>query len=246
MFCCTRQRMDGSDTLSADASHSSVELKTDRFGISGLAASELRKRLLHAKSLVNSCSTCKDAVVNVIKPLTKTTSYIDFIIATQCDRRNELVGKATVFVSHAWSADVIGLLETIVAKSKSMDQSTTFFWLDICSNNQHAIDQASGNSDMGWEWWTTSFKNTIEQTGRMLVVLAPYDDPIVCKRAWCLFEAVVTYNVCTWYVRVGKGIINFRTHGDIAQVKPTAKCNFVESSSSVLFCQYFRCIMCLI
>eukprot|EP00041_Stephanoeca_diplocostata_P026999 m.736705 g.736705 ORF g.736705 m.736705 type:complete len:570 (+) comp23096_c0_seq1:193-1902(+) len=199
MFCCRRPGTD--DTIDASCARETpvcndvtklTTTQTARHGISGRAAAELLERIRHA-SPSTSAPTCKDAVVNVIKPLTRNASYVDYIIATDKAKHRELVGTATIFVSHAWSACVVGLLEAIVAQSNSMAPSIPFFWLDICSNNQHVIDQASGNSDMGWEWWTTAFKRTIEEAGRMLVVLAPYDDPIVCKRAWCLFEAVVAH-----------------------------------------------------
>ena len=51
--------------------------------------------------------------------------------------------------------------------------------------------QSSGDSKQSWEWWTTTFAKVIKASGRVVIVMTPFDDPTVAKRAWCLFEAVI-------------------------------------------------------
>eukprot|EP00041_Stephanoeca_diplocostata_P032442 m.1039686 g.1039686 ORF g.1039686 m.1039686 type:complete len:991 (+) comp24149_c2_seq6:422-3394(+) len=175
------------------------------FGVSASAVrmllASIRSHFKDASETVNS----KDAVVEVIKPMTKgaMSSYAEYLSTHASDQsRNAdgeaqqtgtLVAPANVFVSHAWNASVCGLLDGLLEHSQmcaARDEPEQFYWLDICVSNQHEIDQASGDSNMGWEWWTTTFRDTIVGIGRVVVVLSPFHDPIVCSRAWCLFEAV--------------------------------------------------------
>jgi tetratricopeptide (TPR) repeat protein len=125
----------------------------------------------------------KDVVVEIIKPHTK-TSYVEHYKSTP-----KCVGKANMFVSHAWKCNVVSLLETLLQYSKEQSHEV-YFWLDICCNNQHEIDQASGDSKMTWDWWKTSFVSLLNGCGQVLIVASPFNKPEVCSRAWCLFEAV--------------------------------------------------------
>ena len=44
---------------------------------------------------------------------------------------------------------------------------------------------------MSYDALRHDFVQQITSCGEMLVVLSPYTDPIVLKRAWCMFEASV-------------------------------------------------------
>eukprot|EP00041_Stephanoeca_diplocostata_P012849 m.216440 g.216440 ORF g.216440 m.216440 type:complete len:598 (-) comp19115_c0_seq16:4173-5966(-) len=140
--------------------------------------------------------TCKDIVVEIIKPATATlaSSYLGKIKkdVRGSIREPNFFGKANAFVSHAWKANGIHLLETLIRHGEEQDEqggAPAYFWLDICCNNQHEIDQAGGDSKMTWEWWTTSFMTLICACSKVLIVASPFTNPDVCQRAWCLFEA---------------------------------------------------------
>ena len=42
--------------------------------------------------------------------------------------------------------------------------------------------------DLPYEWWTTTFKESIAEIGTTLLVLSPWNDPVPLTRASCLFE----------------------------------------------------------
>ena len=42
--------------------------------------------------------------------------------------------------------------------------------------------------DRPFEWWQTTFRDSIAAIGRVVLVLAPWSDPIPLTRVWCLFE----------------------------------------------------------
>lgn len=161
----------------------------------GVSVAVLSELLTHVKDRYHETIVgSKDVVVDIIKPLTKSnlSSYVDMIQAKHIESESEsesaVIGKANLFVSHAWKGNVIHLLETLIAHGEGSTE-IVYFWLDICCNNQHEIDQASGDSNMSWEWWRSSFTNLIRSCGKMIIVTAPFLNPEVCRRAWCLFEA---------------------------------------------------------
>ena len=46
--------------------------------------------------------------------------------------------------------------------------------------------------DLEFDWWCHTFKSAIQQFGRTVMVLAPWDNPITLNRGWCLFELYCT------------------------------------------------------
>ena len=59
---------------------------------------------------------------------------------------------------------------------------TPFSRFDLVCNAQH------GTVDRPFEWWQTTFRDSIAAIGRVVLVLAPWSDPIPLTRVWCLFE----------------------------------------------------------
>jgi hypothetical protein len=53
---------------------------------------------------------------------------------------------------------------------------------DLVCNSQH------GTVERPFEWWQTTFRESIAAIGRVALVLAPWEDPIPLTRCWCLFE----------------------------------------------------------
>lgn len=118
--------------------------------------------------------TCYDAVKLVIKPTTSATdhsstmSYLDSItnrppIATT-PPKPALVGPATVFISHAWQANVFTVLNSIVAyddahKHANDDEADThnvaYYWIDLCCVNQHREHQTTT-----FDQWKHQFTGT--------------------------------------------------------------------------------------
>jgi len=43
-----------------------------------------------------------------------------------------------------------------------------------------------------FEWWTSTFAESIKSIGKTVLVLAPWKDPVPLRRSWCLFEMLQT------------------------------------------------------
>ncbi|EGD79288.1 mbre TPR repeat protein [Salpingoeca rosetta] len=131
--------------------------------------------------------TTADACKQLVVPRTQQAScaYVD-LLRKQSPCTD--VGKATVFVSHAWRykiADVLNvLLEFAEEQASKEDGQPVFFWFDLFMNNQNA----NVTANLPQEWWSTTFKESIANIGRVLLVLMPWRDPVPLTRAWCLWE----------------------------------------------------------
>jgi hypothetical protein len=126
--------------------------------------------------------TTTDVCNIILKPSTEIDklSYCELLR----NRKDCGVGKAEVFVSHAWKYEFLDVVSALEFHFK--DAPDIFIWFDLFSNNQHL----AGN--LPFEWWTNTFKSAIKDFGRTVMVLSPWSDPIPFTRAWCLFEIYST------------------------------------------------------
>lgn len=117
-----------------------------------------------------------------VKPMTF------FCLSSFCEmlkgQRHPAVGVASIFISHAWKYKFLEVVDALLYHFR--DESGIVIWFDLFSNNQHKA------VDLDFQWWSTTFKSAIEQFGRTVMVLAPWDDPIPLTRGWCLFEKYCT------------------------------------------------------
>eukprot|EP01031_Cornospumella_fuschlensis_P031768 gene31768-38398_t len=122
--------------------------------------------------------TTTDVCETILKPITapNNCSYCDILMAAQ----HLGVGVANVFISHAWKYKFLDVLEAL--KYHFQDQPDIIVWFDLFSNNQH------GTGSRDFNWWCNTFKSAIADFGHVVMVLAPWQDPIPLRRAWCLFE----------------------------------------------------------
>ena len=120
----------------------------------------------------------------IVKPESKGTGqpYIQ-IYANSKDAitRKPLVSAATVFVSQAWRYSFYEVMVDV------MEQYTggfadTDFWFNLYTNDQNYM------STRDFEWFGSTFRNSLRDIGQVLLVLSPWDDPTPLRRAWCLFE----------------------------------------------------------
>ena len=130
--------------------------------------------------------TTDDMCKSFIVPLTAPTvvSYCDYLTAenSQC----EFIGQATIFISHAWKykfLDVIDAISTYINENQ-YNSASSFIWFDLFTNNQNGKVTAS----LPFEWWSGTFLNAIKIIGRVVMVLAPWENPVPLTRAWCLWE----------------------------------------------------------
>jgi hypothetical protein len=100
------------------------------------------------------------------------------------------VGRANVFVSHAWLCKFTDLLSALRNWLDSLTDAERgqpwFFWIDVFVCNQ----ESSGPKD--FDWWRHTFKQSVESIGRTVIVMTPWKKPTYIERAWCLFEFYTT------------------------------------------------------
>lgn len=107
-------------------------------------------------------------------------SYCEYLQS----KRDPGVGTPTVFISHAWAykfLDVFGAL-----KNYFKNDENVCIWFDLFSNNQSIA------VELAFDWWTGTFQQAIKKIGNTVMVLAPWQNPVPLRRAWCLFEVYCT------------------------------------------------------
>ena len=85
-----------------------------------------------------------------------------------------------MFISHAWKYTFVEVVDAL--EHHFSTQPDIFIWFDLFSNNQHAVP------NLPMHWLKHTFINTIEQFGRVVMVLCPWNNPMLFTRAWCLWE----------------------------------------------------------
>jgi len=100
------------------------------------------------------------------------------------------VGRANVFVSHAWLCKIEDLITALKKWLDSLSDAermqSWYFWIDVFVCNQQA------SSPKPFDWWRETFKQSVQSIGRTVVVMTPWQQPTYTKRAWCLFEFYIT------------------------------------------------------
>jgi hypothetical protein len=93
---------------------------------------------------------------------------IDYVanVRRKESKKDGSVGKAEVFVSHAWKYKFLDVVSALEYHFK--DTPDIIIWFDLFSNNQH------GTGELPFEWWATTFKSAIQEMGRTVMVLAPW------------------------------------------------------------------------
>ena len=97
---------------------------------------------------------------------------------------NQVVGQANIFLSFAYLDNFIEMVDAIECfmESKGLSKETTFFWFDIFVNDQLVA------FDKDFDWWATTFRETVSVIGHTLLFLTPCSRPTMLTRAWCLYE----------------------------------------------------------
>ena len=71
-----------------------------------------------------------------------------------------------------------------------MDEvARTFFWVDGFSIDEHQGFYGAKGEDNSQQWANT-FKEAVQKMGNTVMVLAPWDDPVVLTRMWCLVRGI--------------------------------------------------------
>jgi len=141
--------------------------------------------------------TTKQVCDLVVKPLTQDTkqSYVNWLVNQHPTRSD--VGKATVFVSHAWEhpfCDLVHMLQEFQeeqgqAAAAGGEQQQAMYWLDLVTINQHDAEIGAQPRD----WWTSTFTDHLASIGSTVVLMRSLQQPVVTTRSWCLWEIHSTH-----------------------------------------------------
>lgn len=131
-----------------------------------------------------------DVCEQLIKPSTSSlrVAYSEFF--KRKDAR--FVGRANIFVSHAWlckMTDLLSALKKWLDDRQGAERAQSwFFWIDVFVCNQES------SVPKEFDWWKETFRQSVERIGRTVIVMTPWKTPTYIERAWCLFEFYITLN----------------------------------------------------
>jgi hypothetical protein len=147
---------------------------------------KLGVKMAHFEEFIEQCGgiecfkdlTTRDVSKKFVRPMTLESkeSYCGMLQS----KGHSAVATASVFVSHAWKYLFLDVKKAL--EHHFQDQSDVVVWFDLFSNNQHSTGTRP------FEWWCGTFKSAIAEFGHLVMVLAPWSNPVPLKRAWCLFE----------------------------------------------------------
>jgi tetratricopeptide (TPR) repeat protein len=103
----------------------------------------------------------------------------------------QFIGKPTHFLSHAHTMDVLETLNSVeryVSKFAPDVVATMYWWIDGFSIDQHECQYSPPSIDDNSAVWANTFQEAIRKMGNVVMVLNPWNDPLVLSRLWCLWE----------------------------------------------------------
>ncbi|OQR92530.1 hypothetical protein THRCLA_08681 [Thraustotheca clavata] len=100
---------------------------------------------------------------------------------------NHFVAPANWYISHTW---LYLFLETVDSLERFFEKlgltEDAVVWFCVFNNNQHL------SHTYPFEFWSTTFQSQLQAIGNVVMIMHPWDDPIVLKRSWCVFEVYVS------------------------------------------------------
>ena len=102
------------------------------------------------------------------------------------------VGGAIALLSYSWSYRILDVSEALQdwGQSSQRDPKGTYIWICSLCMNQHDFERRllQCGATKGPDALQKEFGDRVVAIGRILPMLAPWNDPGYIKRAWCLFE----------------------------------------------------------
>ncbi|EQC30255.1 hypothetical protein SDRG_12105 [Saprolegnia diclina VS20] len=131
-------------------------------------------------------TTTADVCFEFVVPMTKPSglSLVDHL--ANDSTTTAYVAPANWYVSHAWQylfLETVNSLECFFADQGVLADAV--IWFCVFNNNQHVAAQS-------FEHWSSTFKTSLAAIGNVVMIMHPWNDPIVLRRSWCVFEASET------------------------------------------------------
>jgi hypothetical protein len=153
-------------------------------------------KLSYLASFLDLATTAKGAgfvvFVEKVKQITKTMKHKHRSLAMHLyeneETRHLVSTHAEIFVSYAWSGGVGATMKALQAQFKDTDP---FVWMDVAIVDQHDAEHAV----LEFHQWAETFRKSLTQIGKAVLVLAPGEKPIATTRSWCCFEWTVIQQV---------------------------------------------------
>lgn len=109
-------------------------------------------------------------------------AYVDCVHG--CDH----VGMATHMLSYTWNyscGDIVDALVTYCASEALDPKREAYVWMCCFCINQWRVQE---QGLVTFEQFESAFADRVKHIGKVLALMAPWDDPGYMKRVWCVFE----------------------------------------------------------
>ena len=143
-------------------------------------------------------ATTKDVCEKIVKKLWletdlqyKSLSFVELVLKGLVPfLKPEWIGIATHFMSHAWNYVFDQSIDALETEYEDMDNSNSrFFWIDVFVVPQCVTVVPP------LAWWATAFFHAVESEPHFVLIWNSWDEPICCKRAWCLWEMYAAFHI---------------------------------------------------
>ena len=128
-----------------------------------------------------------DVFRRLIQPRASTQSYAQAIIQEDSPSQFRDVGDATVYVVHAWAAPLLDTLNAVLEATSRLQPSRKdmFIHIDVFCNNFN--DESEIDLRL--------IRTHMSSIDHVFVVCQPWKSPLMCARAWCLWEVASASHV---------------------------------------------------
>eukprot|EP00931_Biecheleriopsis_adriatica_P101347 TRINITY_DN76501_c0_g1_i1.p1 TRINITY_DN76501_c0_g1~~TRINITY_DN76501_c0_g1_i1.p1 ORF type:complete len:940 (-),score=239.51 TRINITY_DN76501_c0_g1_i1:39-2858(-) len=112
-------------------------------------------------------------------------SYVD------CLHGASKAGLASFMLSYTWGYKISDIRDTLVqyCNDAILDQKSTYVWMCCFCINQHRVKEKERLGEtVPFEEFKTAFGDRVAGIGKIVAMMAPWNDPFYIKRVWCDFE----------------------------------------------------------
>jgi hypothetical protein len=181
---------------SGDPYRSNLSPEVQAFGVPGVSLALLRK--LSEEHNIPADWTMAQVCAEVMKPQTRFEhqakhdavhcAYAALIGKAIDDKGRPCVGKATRFLSYAWKYSwkvVFTALELFEQQQAEAGAEPSYFFIDQFCLDQHEMSTTAHDAtDEKYKEIVAKLQKSIETPGKVLMLLHPWNQPIVLSRAW--------------------------------------------------------------
>ncbi len=97
---------------------------------------------------------------------------------------DEYAKPAEWLISHSWSYTFLDVVDAIDNSCQEQAlEPTTSFWFCMFANNQHTI---MDDPDRMFDHWMQAFRRALTDTGKLVMVLSPWDNPASTDMTYAL------------------------------------------------------------